>query len=564
MKTATATTHVPADIDIARATRLRPIADVAKELGLSADELDLYGKFKAKLPLGLAARPAKGKLVLVTAINPTPAGEGKTTVSVGLSQALRRIGKNALLCLREPSLGPVFGVKGGAAGGGYSQVLPMEDINLHFTGDFHAIGSAHNLLSALVDNHLHHGNELGLDSRRILWPRTIDMNDRALRRAVIGLGGPVDGIPREEQWIILPASEVMAILALASDIADLEQRLARILVGTTGGESRRAVRASELGAAGAMCMLLREALRPNLVQTLEGGPALVHCGPFGNIAHGCNSLQATRAALALADVVVTEAGFGSDLGAEKFFDIKCRVGGLRPQAAVIVATIRSLKLQGGADKKSLTTENLAALERGLPHVDHHVANVRQFGVPVVVALNRFGSDTEAERRMVHEHCRQQGVELVGCDVWARGGAGGEELARAVVGLLERERADFRPLYPLDMPIKAKIETIVRKVYGGAGADFEPAALRSIEFLESIGLGHAPVCIAKTQYSLSDDPAKLGRPRDFNVFVHAVRPSAGAGFVVALAGDIMTMPGLPKLPAAAGMGLAQDGSIFGLS
>ena len=554
---------VPPDIEIAQRARMRPIVDVAADLGLAPDDLDLYGKHKAKLPLALAGQPARGRLVLVTAINPTPAGEGKSTVSVGLAQALRRLGTDAVLCLREPSLGPVFGVKGGAAGGGYAQVLPMEDINLHFTGDFHAIASAHALLSALVDNHLQQGNATGLDPRRISWPRTIDMNDRALRHAVIGMGGAADGVVREERWVIVPASEVMAILALARDPADLEARLGRIVVGSTGGAARAPVRARDLKAAGAMGLLLKDALRPNLVQTLEGGPAVVHCGPFGNIAHGCNSLVATRAALALGDVVVTEAGFGSDLGAEKFFDIKCRAGDLNPEAAVLVATVRALKMQGGLAKSELGHEDLAALGRGLVHLDHHVANVRQFGVPVVVAINRFGTDSEAELQMVADHAASLGVPVADCDVFARGGAGGEALARLVLDALAGGTAAFRPLYDPARPIREKIDTIVRCVYGGEGADLTPAAERQVDYLESIGLGATPVCMAKTQYSLTDDPTVLGRPSGFRVTIGEVAPSAGAGFVVARCGDIMTMPGLPKAPAAERIARRADGTIVGL-
>ena len=554
---------VPSDIEIAQRAKPRRITDVAADLGLGADDLDLYGKYKAKIPLEIAERPARGRLVLVTAINPTPAGEGKSTVTVGVTQALRRLGKNAVMCMREPSLGPVFGVKGGAAGGGYSQVLPMEDINLHFTGDFHAIATAHNLLSAIVDNHLQQGNPTSLDPRRITWPRTIDMNDRALRQAVIGLGGVGNGVVREEKWVIIPASEVMAVLALSTSMADLEERLGRMIVGATTGSARTPVRARDLKAAGAMTMLLKDAIRPNLVQTLEGGPALVHCGPFGNIAHGCNSLLATRAGLALADVVVTEAGFGSDLGAEKFFDIKCRMGGLNPEAAVLVATVRSLKMQGGADKKSLGTEDLGALERGLPNLEKHVDNVRQFGVPVVVALNRFTADSDAELQMVADFAAKLGVPFALSEVWARGGAGGEEVARQVLALLDRKGAEYRPLYDASLPIREKIETIVKKVYGGDGVDYAPTADRQIDYLESIGLGQTPVCMAKTQYSLTDDPTRLGRPTGFRITINEVWGSAGAGFVVARAGDIMTMPGLPKEPAAERMAVQPDGSIVGL-
>jgi formate--tetrahydrofolate ligase len=554
---------IPSDIEIAQAAQMRPIVDVAAEIGLRADDLDLYGKYKAKIPLEVASRPVRGRLVLVTACNPTPAGEGKSTVTVGLTQALRRIGKNAVLCMREPSLGPVFGMKGGAAGGGYSQLLPMQDINLHFTGDFHAITTAHNLLSALLDNHLQQGNTLNIDPRRITWPRTIDMNDRALRQAVIGLGGMGNGIVREERWVITPASEIMAIVALASSYQDLEDRLARIIIGATEGNARVPVRAGELKAAGAMALLLSDALRPNLVQTLEGGPAFVHAGPFGNIAHGCNSLLATRSALALADIVVTEAGFGSDLGAEKFFDIKSRMGGLNPEAAVLVATVRSLKMQGGANKKTLTTEDLGALERGLPNLEKHIENVRQFGVPVVVAINRVSSDTDAELQMVTDFVRRLGAPVELCEVWARGGAGGEGVARSLLALLDRKGAEYRPLYPTELPIRAKIETIVRKVYGGEGVIYSAQADRAIDYLESVGMGQTPVCIAKTQYSLTDDPTVLGRPTGFFITINEVWPAAGAGFVVARAGEIMTMPGLPKEPAAERIAKLSTGEVVGL-
>ncbi len=554
---------VPSDIEIAQQARMRPIVDVAADLGLDANEIDQYGRFKAKLPLELASRPARGRLVLVTAVNPTPAGEGKSTVSVGLTQALRRLGTDAILCMREPSLGPVFGVKGGAAGGGYSQVLPMDDINLHFTGDFHAISSAHALLSAMMDNHLYHGNALQLDPKRITWPRTVDMNDRALRNAIIGVGTG-NGAVREERWVIIPASEIMAILALASDADDLVARLGNIMVGATSGATKTPVRARDLKATGAMALLLKDALRPNLVQTLEGGPALVHAGPFGNIAHGCNSLVATRTALALGDVVVTEAGFGSDLGAEKFLNIKCRAGGLNPEAAVLVATIRSLKLQGGAKKTMLDVEDLGALEHGLPHLLHHIGNMQQFGLPVVVAINRRSSDSDAELQMVSDYAARAAVRVALCEVWARGGAGGEELAREVLSLLDGKTSAFRPLYSVDLPIREKIDTIAKRVYGADGVDILPAAQRSIDYLESIGMAHTPVCMAKTQYSLSDDPTKLGVPKGFRITVNEVYGSAGAGFVVAKAGDIMTMPGLAKTPAAEGMRLRADGTIEGLS
>jgi formate--tetrahydrofolate ligase len=559
----TAVNAVPSDIEIAQAAKPRPIVDVAREIGLGPDDLDLYGKYKAKIPIEVAERPIKGRLVLVTAMNPTPAGEGKSTVTVGLTQALKRLGKNALMCMREPSLGPVFGVKGGAAGGGYAQVLPMDDINLHFTGDFHAISSAHALLAALIDNHLQQGNALNIDPRRITWPRTIDMNDRALRKAIIGLGGVGDGVVREEKWVIIPASEIMAILALATSRSDLEERLGNIIIGATAGKDRKPVRARDLKAQGAMTLLLKDAIRPNIVQTLEGGPALVHCGPFGNIAHGCNSIIATRAALALADIVVTEAGFGSDLGAEKFFDIKCRFGGLNPEAAVLVATVRSLKMQGGMSKKELTKENLTALERGLVNLEHHVNNVHQFGVPVVVALNRVSTDTDAELQMVTDFANRMNVPIALTEVWAKGGEGGEALARKVVKLLEKGGADYRPLYSVDQPIRDKIETIVKKVYGGDGVDYAPAAERAIDYLESIGLGRTPVCMAKTQYSLTDDPTRLGKPTGFRIMVNEVWAVAGAGFVVARAGDIMTMPGLPPEPAAERMAIKDSGEIVGL-
>jgi formate--tetrahydrofolate ligase len=554
---------VPSDIEIAQQAKPRPIVDVAADLGLGADDIDLYGKYKAKVPLSLASRAPRGRLVLVTGINPTAAGEGKTTTSVGLAQALRRLGRNATLCIREPSLGPVFGMKGGAAGGGYSQVVPMEDINLHFTGDFHAISSAHALLSAMLDNHLHQGNALKIDPRRITWPRTIDMNDRALRDCVIGLGGVANGVVREDRWVIIPASEVMAILALASDMSDLEARLGRIIVGATAGAERKPIRASDLKASGAMALLLKDAIRPNLVQTLEGGPAFVHAGPFGNIAHGCNSIIATKTALALSDIVVTEAGFGSDLGAEKFFDIKCRIGGLKPEVGVLVATVRALKLNGGANKNALKTEDLPALERGLPNLEKHIENVRQFGVPVIVAVNRFVTDSDRELRIVAERAQAAGAQVAMADVWEKGGAGGESLGRAVIETLERGQSAYAPLYPVNLPIRQKIDTIVKKVYGGDGADFTTKAERTIDYLESIGLGETPVCMAKTQYSLTDDPTILGRPSGFRITVNEVFPAAGAGFVVAQAGDIMTMPGLPKEPAAERMAVRPDGSIVGL-
>ncbi len=533
------------------------------DIGLGIDDIDLYGKYKAKLPLSVASAPARGRLVLMTAISPTPAGEGKSTVSVGLTQAFRRLGHNAILCMREPSLGPVFGAKGGAAGGGYSQVVPMEDINLHFTGDFHAITSAHALLAAMLDNHLNHGNELNIDPKRITWPRTIDMNDRALRQAIIGIGAG-NGMMRETRWVIIPASEVMAILALASGTEDLERRLGNIILGTTVEKDRAPVRARDLNATGAMTLLLKDALRPNLVQTLEGGPAILHCGPFGNIAHGCNSLMATRAGLALGDIVVTEAGFGSDLGAEKFFDIKCRFGGLNPEVAVLVTTIRSLKMQGGLPKSALDAEDLGALERGLPHIAHHLRNVQQFGVPVVVAINRRLQDTESEIRMVIDYATSLGARVALANVWAEGGAGGEDLAREVLAQLDEGQAAFRPLYDTVLPIREKISTVARKVYGADGVDFSSSAEKAIDWLEANGMADTPVCMAKTQYSLTDDPSRLCVPTGFRITVNEVYGSAGAGFVVARCGDIMTMPGLARRSAAEGMRLAADGIIEGLS
>ena len=553
-------TGIASDIEIAQSVRMRPIEDVAADIGLERDDIELYGRYKAKLPLELASRPARGRLVLVSSINSTPVGEGKSTMAVGLSQALRRLGHNAILCIREPSLGPVFGLKGGAAGGGFSQVLPMEDINLHFTGDFHAISSAHALLSALVDNHLQQGNSLGLDPRRITWPRTIDMNDRALRSAIIGLGGASNGVPREERWVIIPASEVMAVVALSTSVADLQERLGRIIVGSTGGSSRTPIRARDLEAVGGMSVLLKDAIRPNLVQTIEGGPALVHAGPFGNIAHGCNSLIATKTALALGDIVITEAGFGSDLGAEKFFDIKCRFGGLQPEAAVLVATVRSLKYQGGVPLAELSKSNVTALEAGLTHLERHVDNLRQFGVPTVIALNRRSADTDEELKIVMDAAAKLDCPIALSEVWERGGAGGVELANELLAVLERKGAEYRPLYPAELPIKAKIDMIVRKVYGGDGATFSPKAERAIEYLTSIGMGDTPVCMAKTQFSLTDDPTRLGRPRDFTISVNEVYPSAGAGFIVAQCGDIMTMPGLSRSPAAWRMQLRPDATV----
>ncbi|MFQ5703890.1 MAG: formate--tetrahydrofolate ligase [Gemmatimonadales bacterium] len=552
----------PSDIEIAQQAKLRPIADVAADIGIKPDELITYGTTKAKIrPEATAARERKAKLVLVTGINPTAAGEGKSTVTVGVTQALRKLGHQAVLCMREPSLGPVFGIKGGAAGGGYSQVVPMDEINLHFTGDFHAITSAHNLLSAMLDNHLHHGNACGIDQRRISWPRTIDMNDRALRHITVGLGGPLGGMPREDTFVITPASEIMAVMALSRSQGDLEERLGRIIVATT--RDKQAVRASDLNAQGAMAMLLRDALMPNLVQTLEGGPAFVHCGPFGNIAHGCNSIAATELALRVADIVLTEAGFGSDLGAEKFFNIKCRAGDLNPEAAVIVATVRALKLHGGAHKKELTEPNPDAVERGFANLAKHIDIVKQFGVPSVVALNRFLTDSEEELDVVRRGCAANGAEVALCDVWEKGGDGGIEVAEAVLGLLNGQNGSFAPLYDTKSSIREKVETIAKRIYGAEGVDFAPAAVRAAKQLESFGLGETPICLAKTQYSLSDDAKKLGAPENFRLNIRNIYPSAGAGFVVALAGDIMTMPGLGRVPAAERMRVLPNGTLEGL-
>jgi formate--tetrahydrofolate ligase len=551
------------DIEIAQAAKPRPIVDVAAELGLRTDDLELFGRFKAKVPLEIIRnrKNSPGKLILVTGISPTPAGEGKSTVSVGLADALRRLGQKVVLCLREPSLGPVFGVKGGATGGGRAQVIPMEDINLHFTGDFHAITTAHALLSALLDNHLQQGNSLHIDPRRITWKRCVDMNDRALRNIVIGLGGSSNGVPRQDGYMITAASEVMAIFALASDMADLEKRLAAIMVGyDTDGKP---VRAGDLNASGAMTLLLKDAIAPNLVQTLGGAPAFIHAGPFGNIAHGCNSLIATRAGLSFGDIVITEAGFGADLGAEKFFDIKCRFGELEPVAAVIVATIRALKMHGGIALKELGRENVSAVASGFANLERHIENVRRFGVPAVVALNRFASDRDAEIAEVLSRCRVLGVSAAVADVHAQGGGGALELGELVVAAAASGAAQFAPLYRTECPLKDKIERIARDIYGADGVRYSAQADKDISRLESIGLKEVPVCVAKTQYSFSDDPNKRGRPTGFNINVREVTPSAGAGFVVVHTGEIMTMPGLPKKPAAEGMKISGDGRISGL-
>jgi formate--tetrahydrofolate ligase len=552
----------PTDFEIARQATPRPIAEVAGDLGLGTDTIDQYGSDKAKLRREfLDTMEPRARLVIVTAITPTPAGEGKTTVTIGLSQALRRLGQNVVAAIREPSLGPVFGIKGGAAGGGYSQVLPMEDINLHFTGDLHAITTANALLAAALDNHLQQGNALGIDPRRITWKRCIDMNDRALRRIVVGLGGPLSGVPREDGFVITAASEVMATFCLATSMDDLEERLGGLIVGATyDGEP---VRARDLEVAGAMTLLLKDAFRPNMVQTIEGGPVLVHGGPFANIAHGCNSLMATRAAMSLGDIVVTEAGFGSDLGFEKFCNIKCRLGGIQPSAAVLVATIRALKLHGGGPKDSLAEENVPAVRDGLANLGAHIANVRQHGLPPLVAINRFASDTDAEVQAVLDYCAEQGAAADVLEIHARGGAGGEDFAAKVVAALDSGEADFRHIYDAHWNIQRKVETIATRVYGADGVEWAPEALRSISFLEANGLGDTPVCMAKTPASLSDDPTRLGRPTDFTISVRDVTPSAGAGFVVVHTGNVMTMPGLPRTPAANRMRVLPDGGVEGL-
>ena len=554
------------DIEIARSAQLRPIDQVAADLGLAASDVEPFGSHKAKIKLSALEQRhggPDGALVLVTAITPTPAGEGKTTTTVGLGDAFRRLGKRTAIAIREPSLGPCFGVKGGAAGGGHAQVVPMEDINLHFTGDLHAVTSAHNLLAAVLDNHLFQGNGHGLDPRRILWKRVLDMNDRALRSAVIGLGGPTNGVPRESGFEITVASEIMAILCLSSDVQDLKSRLARVVVGETG--ARQFVTAGDLKAAGAMTVLLKDAIKPNLVQTLEGTPAFVHGGPFGNIAHGCNSLIATRLGLKLADVVVTEAGFGSDLGAEKFFDIKCRIGKLTPAAAVIVATVRALKMHGGVEKADLNAENVWAVKRGLDNLDKHIENIKQFGVPAVVALNHFSRDTDDEVAAVVDHCKAACVPARVSRVWEQGGAGAVDLAQAVLGLLKEPSPEhhFQYLYPDDMSLDLKLDVIARAIYGADGATLLPAAAAKLARYEALGYRHLPICIAKTQSSLSDDPKKIGRPRAFHVTIRDTKLSAGAGFVVAYAGDIMTMPGLPKIPSAESIDIDADGQTVGL-
>lgn len=552
------------DIEIAQNCKMKPITEIAKSAGIDEKYIEQYGKYKAKIDLSLLKESDRpdGKLILVTAITPTPAGEGKTTTTIGLADGLRRIGKNVAVALREPSLGPVFGIKGGAAGGGYAQVVPMEDINLHFTGDFHAIGAANNLLAAMLDNHIHQGNALGIDPRKITWKRAVDMNDRQLRNIVDGLGGKINGVPREDGFDITVASEIMAVFCLASDISDLKRRLSEITVGYTYDD--KPVTAGDLKAVGAMTALLKDALKPNLVQTLEGTPAFVHGGPFANIAHGCNSVIATRTAMKTADYAVTEAGFGADLGAEKFLDIKCRMAGLTPSAVVVVATIRALKMHGGLAKTELPTEDLGALEKGIPNLLRHVSNIKNvYKLPCVVAVNRFPTDTQAEVDFIIAKCRELGVNTVLSDVWAKGGEGGEELAREVVRLCEEEKGDFTFAYGLDCPIEEKIESVVRKVYGGKGITLTPNAKKQIANLEKLGFGNCPVCIAKTQYSFSDDPSLLGAPEDFTVTVRNVKISSGAGFIVVLTGDIMTMPGLPKVPAAEKIDVDDNGKISGL-
>ena len=549
------------DVEIARAAQLRPIAEIAKTLGIAEEHIEPYGRYKAKLtPEALAGAEKNGKLILVTAINPTPAGEGKTTTSVGLADALHQQGKKTVVALREPSLGPCFGMKGGAAGGGYAQVVPMEDINLHFTGDFHAITTAHNLLAALIDNHIFQGNALDLDVNRIVWKRVLDINDRALRHVVTGLGGRVHGVPRESGFDITVASEMMAILCLADGLADMKRRLGRILIGYTRGGCP--VHAEELGATGALTLLFKDAIKPNLVQTIEGTPALIHGGPFANIAHGCSSVMATKYALKCADYVVTEAGFGADLGAEKFFDIKCRLAGLKPDAVVIVATVRALKMNGGVPKDALGTENLDALKKGEANLEKHIENIGKFGVPAVVAVNVFPTDTEAELLLLEELCARLGAKCARSEVWAKGGAGGLALADAVEEAIAKP-SNFHPIYDEKKSIAEKIEMIAREIYGADGADFTPEAKKQLAEMETLGMTETPVCMAKTQYSFSDNPALLGRPTGFRITVRELRASCGAGFVVALTGNILTMPGLPKVPAAMGMDITEDGVITGL-
>ena len=552
------------DIEIARNAEIRPIREIAKALGMDEDDLELYGKYKAKISeeylQKIQDRP-DGKLVLVTAINPTPAGEGKTTISIGLADALSRLGKKTVAALREPSLGPCFGVKGGAAGGGYAQVIPMEDLNLHFTGDFHAITSANNLLAAAIDNHLHFGNALRMDPTRIVWKRCMDMNDRSLRNITIGLGGKLNGPVREDHFVITAASEIMAVLCLASDMEDLRERLSRMVVAYN--YDNEPVTAGELKVVGSMLALLKDAMQPNLMQTMEHTPVLVHGGPFANIAHGCNSVRATRAALKLGDVVVTEAGFGADLGAEKFLDIKCRAAGLTPDAAVIVATVQALKYNGGVPKAELKAENLEALRKGLVNLGKHIENLQKFGVPAVVAINAFVSDTEAEHQMIENFCKEHDCEFALATVWADGGAGGQALAEKVLATIEKKPTQYHPLYELEQSLTGKIETVAREIYGADGVEYAPAARKALTNLEKLGFGNLPICVAKTQYSLSDDQHKLGRPENFTITVRDAYVSAGAGFVVVLTGEIIQMPGLPRVPAAENIDVNADGVIDGL-
>ncbi len=552
------------DIEIAQQAELLKITEVAGKLGITEDDLELYGKYKAKLSeefLSKSGNNKQGKLILVTAINPTPAGEGKTTTTVGLGQAFGKLGKKAVIALREPSLGPCFGIKGGAAGGGYAQVVPMEELNLHFTGDFHAITSANNLLAALIDNHIQQGNRLNIDTRSIVWKRCLDMNDRALRNIVIGLGAKADGFVREDHFVITVASEIMAILCLAENMKDLKDRLARIVVAYD--LAGKTVTADQIGAVGAMAALLKDAIKPNLIQTLEHTPALVHGGPFANIAHGCNSVRATKAALSMADYCITEAGFGADLGAEKFFDIKCRQTGLKPDAVVLVATVRALKYNGGVAKDDLSTENLEALKKGIVNLEKHIENIQKYKVPIVVTLNSFVSDTPAEISFIENFCKERGCEFALSEVWAKGGEGGIALAEKVLDTLENKKSEFKLLYPDEMPLKEKVETVAKEIYGAASVTFAPAALKQLDKLTELGFGSLPVCMAKNQYSLSDDPTLLGRPEGFDLSVREVYVSAGAGFVVVLTGAVMTMPGLPKNPAAYNIDVDENGMITGL-
>ena len=552
------------DIEIAQQAKMQKITDVAAKLGISEDDIELYGKYKAKLSYDLIRRvkdKKDGKLILVTAITPTPAGEGKSTTTVGLAQGLAKLGKKVIVALREPSLGPCMGIKGGAAGGGYSQVVPMEDINLHFTGDFHAITSAHMLLAAMLDNHIQQGNALNIDPRRIAWKRVVDMNDRELRNIVVGLGGKAHGVPRQDGFDITVASEVMAILCLASSLHDLKERLAKIIVAYD--YNGNPVTAGQIKAQGAMAALLKDAIKPNLVQTLENVPAIIHGGPFANIAHGCNSVMATQTGLKLADYTITEAGFGADLGAEKFFDIKCRYAGLKPDAAVIVATVRALKMHGGVPKTELKTPNVEAVKKGLVNLEKHIENVKKFGVPCVVAINIFAQDTAEELEAVREHCAKHGVNVALSDVFAKGGEGGIDLAKEVIALADSGESKFAPIYPLDMSLKGKIETIAKEIYGANGVNYTKEADKALKEFEELGYGNLPICMAKTQYSFSDDPALLGRPSGFKITIRNCRIAAGAGFIVVLTGDVMTMPGLPKVPAAEKIDVTDDGVISGL-